>query len=79
MVSRDAQQVMDVAEAFGALGWKVNGAGGEGGSVTILGPALGYMKREMLRAVEAANPLFRHIPIRLSREGLRVWEYASTN
>jgi D-glycero-alpha-D-manno-heptose-7-phosphate kinase len=78
LVSRDAQQVMDIAKAFGALGWKVNGAGGEGGSVTILGPALSYIKREMLRAVETANPLFKHIPIRLSRDGLRVWESAPT-
>ena len=78
LVSHDAQQVMDVAEAFGAVGCKVNGAGGEGGSVTILGPALSYVRREMLRAIEAAGPLFKHIPIRLSHEGLRVWECAPT-
>jgi D-glycero-alpha-D-manno-heptose-7-phosphate kinase len=36
LISRDAQRVIDAARASGALGWKVNGAGGEGGSVTIV-------------------------------------------
>ena len=40
LISQDAQQVIDIAKGYGALGWKVNGAGGEGGSVTLLCPAL---------------------------------------
>ena len=32
LVSPDAQQVIEIAQAHGALGWKVNGAGGAGGS-----------------------------------------------
>ena len=36
LVSAAAQAVIDAARTAGALGWKVNGAGGEGGSVTIL-------------------------------------------
>ena len=35
---------------------------------------LSYTKRAMLRAIEAANPLYRSIPIYLSRYGLRIWE-----
>ena len=70
---REAQQVIDIAREYGALGWKVNGAGGEGGSVTILsGPSMSR-KRSMLCAVEQTNPLFQNIPIYLSRFGLRVW------
>jgi D-glycero-alpha-D-manno-heptose-7-phosphate kinase len=73
LVSRDAQAVMDVAREHGALGWKVNGAGGEGGSLAILcGPDSGQ-KRAMLRATQGANPSFKNIPIHLSRHGLRVW------
>lgn len=36
LVSHEAQQVFAIAEQHGALGWKVNGAGGAGGSVTLL-------------------------------------------
>jgi len=74
LISQDAWQVIEIAQSYGALGWKVNGAGGEGGSITLLCPALSYTKREMLRAIEAANPLYKHIPIYLSRYGLRIWE-----
>jgi D-glycero-alpha-D-manno-heptose-7-phosphate kinase len=63
LISRDAQQVIEVAREFGAVGWKVNGAGGEGGSVTILCSELSNTKRKMVRAIEAAAPLFKDIPI----------------
>ena len=36
LVGVDADRVIEVAVAHGALGWKVNGAGGDGGSVTVL-------------------------------------------
>ena len=36
LISEEAQRVIEIAHEHGALGWKVNGAGGEGGSVTIL-------------------------------------------
>lgn len=73
LVSAEAQQVIDIASEHGALGWKVNGAGGEGGSLTILsGPSMSR-KRAMVRALEQTNPLFQNIPIYMSRYGLRVW------
>ena len=73
LVSDEAQQIMDIAKHYGALGWKVNGAGGEGGSLTLLAGASMSRKRAMIRAIEDANPLFKSIPIYLSRYGLRVW------
>ena len=36
LVGADADRVFDCASRESALGWKVNGAGGDGGSVTIL-------------------------------------------
>jgi len=73
LVSAEAEQVIEIAKAHGALGWKVNGAGGDGGSLTLLsGPSMSA-KRAMIRAIEQANPLFKSIPIYLSRMGLRVW------
>ena len=74
LVSAEAQRVIEIAQAHGALGWKVNGAGGEGGSLTILGGPSSHVKRAMIREIEQENALFRNIPIYLSRYGLRVWE-----
>ena len=75
LVSSDALKVIEIAESHGALGWKVNGAGGEGGSLTLLCSPLSHSKREMIRNIEAENSLFKNIPIYLSRYGLRVWEH----
>ena len=36
LVGRDALVVIEAARRLGALGWKINGAGGDGGSVTVL-------------------------------------------
>jgi D-glycero-alpha-D-manno-heptose-7-phosphate kinase len=74
LVSQDAALLIDVAKAHGAVGWKVNGAGGEGGSVTLLAGPSASGKRRLIAAVEEANPLFQVIPTYLSRFGLRVWE-----
>jgi D-glycero-alpha-D-manno-heptose-7-phosphate kinase len=74
LVSPSARRVIEIARSHGALGWKVNGAGGEGGSLTLLCGALSPAKRAMVRALQQDNPLFRNIPITLSRHGLRVWE-----
>jgi D-glycero-alpha-D-manno-heptose-7-phosphate kinase len=74
LVSPDCDHIIDVAQSFGALGWKVNGAGGDGGSITILCGALSHQKRALIAAIEAENPLFQHIPTYLSRVGLRIWE-----
>ena len=73
LIGTGASQVIEIAREHGALGWKVNGAGGEGGSITLLCDAHSPRKRALIRAVEAANPSFRHIPTYLSRYGLRVW------
>jgi D-glycero-alpha-D-manno-heptose-7-phosphate kinase len=74
LISPDAQHIIEIAQAYGALGWKVNGAGGEGGSLTILCGPLSHAKRAMIREIEEENPLFQNIPIYLSRFGLRIWE-----
>lgn len=74
LVSRDAWRIIEIARAHGAIGWKVNGAGGEGGSLTLLCDENSYRKRTMIREIESENALFKNIPIYLSRNGLRVWE-----
>ena len=74
LINPDAERVIEIARAHGALGWKVNGAGGDGGSLTILCGPLSHVKRAMIREIEQESPLFKSIPIYLSRFGLRIWE-----
>jgi len=73
LVGVDAQRVIAIARAHGAIGWKVNGAGGDGGSLTLLGGPSAAAHRAMLQAIAAEDAAFRVIPIRFSAEGVRVW------
>jgi D-glycero-alpha-D-manno-heptose-7-phosphate kinase len=75
LVSWDAYRVIEIAQDHGVLGWKVNGAGGEGGSITLLCNELSYVKRSLIKSIEQDNELFRNIPIYLSRHGIRIWEW----
>jgi D-glycero-alpha-D-manno-heptose-7-phosphate kinase len=74
LISPEHQRVIDIAQEHGALGWKVNGAGGDGGSVAILCGDVSQVKRAMIREIEQENVLFKNIPLYLSRYGLRVWK-----
>ena len=74
LVCEADHQIIEIAKAHGAIGWKVNGAGGDGGSISLLCGGSSFMKRAMIREIEQSNPLFKNIPIHLSRQGLRTWE-----
>lgn len=74
LVSDEARAIIELAREHGAIGWKVNGAGGQGGSLTILGGAEGEQKRAFIEALPSLNPRFQVIPTYLSRMGLRRWE-----
>jgi len=74
LISEDAQRVIAIARAHGAVGWKVNGAGGKGGSLTILCGPTSQAKRRMIKEIEQEHPLYKSIPVYLSRFGLRTWE-----
>ena len=69
-----ARQTIEVAQRHGAVGWKINGAGGNGGSMTILCPSDWAQRKRLTRAIEEIGGGVREIPIYLSRFGLRVWE-----
>lgn len=73
LIGTEALQVIEIAKSHGALGWKVNGAGGEGGSLSLLCGVMSGGKRALLRDIEQTNEAFRNVPIHLSRNGLRVW------
>ena len=73
LVHRDAWRVIEIAQSHGAAGWKVNGAGGDGGSIALLSRPERGAARAMLRDVLEDNPVLVRIPIVISRSGLRVW------
>jgi D-glycero-alpha-D-manno-heptose-7-phosphate kinase len=72
LVHGDAWRVIDTAERHGAIGWKVNGAGGDGGSITVLCGDVSGGRRAIISAVLRENPACSAIPIALADEGLRV-------
>jgi D-glycero-alpha-D-manno-heptose-7-phosphate kinase len=73
LVSPHAWRIIDIAAAHRAAGWKVNGAGGDGGSMTVLGPSDERARQAMLEAIVQEDPRLSVIPIAISREGVRVW------
>lgn len=74
LVSPTAREIIALAKQHGALGWKVNGAGGEGGSLTILCGPEGEKKRAFINALPSLHPSLRVIHTYLSRIGMRRWE-----
>jgi D-glycero-alpha-D-manno-heptose-7-phosphate kinase len=71
LVGADAKRVIELAAAQGAVGWKVNGAGGDGGSLTLLS-ATPEAKAALERQVAALDTRYRVFPIQISSDGLRV-------
>lgn len=74
LIGQRAQMVIDLAKSLGVQGYKVNGAGGEGGSVTLLLPPGLEKKRQWIKAIEEAHPEFTCIPTNLAPHGLRRWK-----
>jgi D-glycero-alpha-D-manno-heptose-7-phosphate kinase len=72
LVGRDARDVITIAQEQDAAGWKVNGAGGSGGSVTILGPPDPSRRAQLAAALQRAEHGWRLLPVHLADEGLRV-------
>ena len=53
------------------MGWKVNGAGGDGGSVTILS-ATRETKEALEHRIDVLDKRYRVLPIRVSTVGLKI-------
>lgn len=74
LVSADAREIIVIAREHGASGWKVNGAGGEGGSMTVLAGPRDTAGRGLIRAVEEAGRGWAVLPVSLSAPGVQVWD-----
>jgi D-glycero-alpha-D-manno-heptose-7-phosphate kinase len=71
LVNPVAREVITLAARQGAAGWKVNGAGGEGGTVTIVGPEPPTQLVTAIRSMAGVTLL----PLRPAREGVRVVDH----
>lgn len=72
LVCNKFEEIISLAKNFDAIGCKVNGAGGDGGSIAILTDGDTAKKRRL--QTELVRQGFQTIPIYLSRRGLRVWK-----
>lgn len=71
LVGADAHRVIALARDRGAIGWKVNGAGGDGGSVTILS-ARRAEKEDLEARLAGMDERYRVLPVAISPRGLVV-------
>jgi D-glycero-alpha-D-manno-heptose-7-phosphate kinase len=71
LVGDDARRTIEIARERGALGWKVNGAGGDGGSVTFLSPTA-EAKSELEASIVAADLDYGVLPVAISDRGLEI-------
>ena len=70
VVGEDASRLVELASSVGALGWKVNGAGGEGGSIAVLlGDSPDEARSVLLDRLRDVSPRARRIPMRLATSG----------
>lgn len=76
IVSDEAEELIELAKLHGAVGWKVNGAGGAGGSMVVLAGADRRQVTELCTSIPQRWP-WRIVEVGLDREGIRVdrrWE-----
>ncbi|UCH93378.1 MAG: GHMP kinase [Candidatus Aminicenantes bacterium] len=70
LVGEKFAEIIEIANFFRVSGCKVNGAGGDGGSVTILGDGDTEKKKKLLHTLE--NKGYDSIPVSLSPNGVHV-------
>ena len=76
LVGTQARALIALARDRDVPGWKVNGAGGDGGAVTLLCGDSDRGRRDLVGAIAAAFPAFRIIPTTVSPFGVRVTDTA---
>jgi D-glycero-alpha-D-manno-heptose-7-phosphate kinase len=72
LISEEADSVIGIAKKYEAAGWKVNGAGGKGGSLTILSSQDEKQRERMLEEINSLGKGIRSIPISFARFGVTV-------
>ena len=73
LIAPEADEVLRLARRWKAPGWKVNGAGGQGGSLTLLAPADDDLRRRLEEGIPKLGRGIRLLPAALSPGGLAAW------
>jgi D-glycero-alpha-D-manno-heptose-7-phosphate kinase len=73
LVAPEADEVIRLARKRKAAGWKVNGAGGQGGSLTLLAPADDGLRCRLAEEIPKLGRGIRLLPASLSAAGLAAW------
>ncbi|MFC2157237.1 GHMP kinase [Acidobacteriota bacterium] len=71
LVPKEADRIIQVSRKYRAEGWKVNGAGGSGGSMVILGPNDGDDCHKMSEEIDSLGEGICTIPITVNFTGLK--------
>ena len=71
LIGPDARRVINAARRCGAAGWKVNGAGGDGGSLTLLSSTDEAIESLGVE-VASVDPAYEVSPVRISDTGLHI-------
>ena len=74
LISPEADEVIRLARKRRASGWKVNGAGGRGGSLTLLASADDGLRRALLQDILTLGKGIRPLPFYISSSGLAAWD-----
>ncbi len=74
LVAPISEQLIALAMQHGALGCKVNGAGGDGGSIAVLTSADPQQRAAFNVEVQARLPQMRRIPITYAPHGIQITE-----
>ncbi len=72
LISPLTDELAAIARRCGAAGWKTNGAGGDGGSLTVLGSADLDARNALGAAIRHTLPQVRVIPMTLATRGVMV-------
>ena len=71
LIGDDARRVIESVRRWGAIGWKVNGAGGDGGSLTVLS-ATPEGRDVLAEQIASLDPAYEVTPVRISDSGLTI-------
>lgn len=72
LVGRSAEEIIKIGKEFGAWASKVNGAGGDGGSVVLLFSHDRSQKRKCIKKLESKG--YKYISTPFCRSGVKTWE-----
>ena len=72
LIAPQAEQLIELANTHGAWGYKVNGAGGDGGSVAVLTSPDLEQRASFVRAVVACLPRMQQIAITYAPHGIQI-------